>query len=158
MYSGTHILVFLAFCNTYFYDIFVAGLHLFGGLIKKRIFCCYRFACALHTSFLFISNRWQEKLCLFSSSIMWTGNSRYGFWCLPIDILLQRSNAAFFTYMLTGYWTKTRYKRIIKFFWNPHKYHLKTWIKRNYQKCIIMYSLCKLHIKAWIALSKHLDH
>ena len=64
--------------------------------------------------FLFLK-RWQEKLFMFSSSIMWTRDSRYGFWCLPIDILLQRSNAAFFTYMLTGYWTKTRYKRIIKF-------------------------------------------
>ena len=71
---------------------------------------CMRFTYELP----FYSNRWQEKLCLFSSSIMWTGNSRYGFWCLPIDILLQRSNAAFFTYMLTGYQTKTRYRRFIK--------------------------------------------
>ena len=70
---------------------------------------------ALYIRASFYSNRWQEKLCLFSSSIMWTGNSRYAFWCLPIDILLQRSNAAFFTYMLTGYRTKTRYRRIIKF-------------------------------------------
>ena len=94
MYSGSHILVFLAFCNAHYYNVIV-GLHLFGGLIKKRIFCCYRFACVyIRASFLFLK-RWQEKLFMFSSSIMWTRDSRYGFWCLPIDILLQRSDAAF---------------------------------------------------------------
>ena len=62
----------------------------------------------------FYSKTLARKIIHVSSSIMWTRDSRYGFWCLPIDILLQRSNAAFFTYMLTGYQTKTRYRRFIK--------------------------------------------
>ena len=149
MYSGTHILVFLAFCNTYFYDIFVAGLHLFGGLIKKRIFCCYRFACALHTSFLFIQIVGKKNhscflvpLCEREIAVMVFGVCRLTFYYNEVMQL-------FYPYMLTGYRTKTRYRSIIKCLWKPHKYHFKS---MNQEELFIMhYNICvlgQLHIEA----------